>query len=182
MSENDKITEGSGSVYQDIGLPEPVVSMLFCDLRIVAVRGQFYPVEIAFLRVIDDEPYTWSSRIYPARSWPQQVLDASPNDLSTAPAAKEVANQTLDLIELSDAGWIYSDSSATSGLLERLFAEAEVGHLHKVDVLRADQIMQDEASRRAMKQQLTLHKRVSDDPRDEVERLWACYHAVKALA
>ncbi len=42
--------------------------------------------------------------------------------------------------------------------------------------------MQDEASRRAMKQQLTLHKRVSDDPRDEVERLWACYHAVKALA
>ncbi len=41
MSENDKITEGSGSVYKDIGLPEPVVSMLFCDLRIVAVCGQF---------------------------------------------------------------------------------------------------------------------------------------------
>ena len=180
MTEKDKITEGSGSVHQDLGLPEPTVSHLFCDLRIVAVQDSFFPIEIAVLRVIDDKPHIWSAPIYPARSWPQQVLDASPIDLSTAPVAEEVANQTLDLIEFCEAGWIYSDSSATSGLLERLLAEAEVGYLHKVDVLRADQIMQDDASRRAMKQRLKVHKRVSDDPRDEVERLWACYQAVKA--
>ncbi len=180
MTEKDKITEGSGSVYQDLGLPEPIVSHLFCDLRIVGFQDSFYPIEIAVLRVIDDKPHIWSSPIYPAQSWPQQVLDASPIDLSTAPAAEEVANQILGLIERCEAGWIYSDSSATSGLLERLLAEAEVGHLHKVDVLRTDQIMQDEASRRAMKQQLKSHKRTSDNPRDEVERLWACYQAVKA--
>ncbi len=180
MTEKDKTTEGSGSVYQDLGLPEPTVSHLFCDLRVVAFQDSFYPIEIAVLRVIDDKPHIWSSPIYPAQSWPQQVLDASPIDLSTAPAAEEVANQTLDLTERCEAGWIYSDSSATSGLLERLLAEAEVGYLHKVDVLRADQIMQDDASRRAMNQQLDAHTRITDDPRYEVERLWACYQAVKA--
>ncbi len=180
VTEKGKITEGSGSVCKDVGQPDPVVSMVFCDLRIVAVQDSFYPIEIAILRVIDDKPHIWSSPIYPARSWPQQVLDASPIDLSTAPAAEELASQTLELIERCEAGWIYSDSSANSGLLELLLAEAKVGHLHKVDVIRADQIMQDDASRRAMKQRLKVNKRTSDDPRDEVERLWACYQAVKA--
>ncbi|WP_170756493.1 hypothetical protein [Ruegeria lacuscaerulensis] len=179
MSETDKITEGSGSVYKDIGLPEPVVSHMFCDLRIVAVRGQFYPVEIAVLRVMDDEPRIWSSRIYPALNWSTQVLDASPINLSTAPPAVDVASQMLNLIHQCPAGWIYSDSSATAGLLERLLAEAEVGYVQKVDVLRADQIMSDDASRRAMKQQLKSHKRTSEDPLDEVKRLWACYQAAK---
>lgn len=183
MSEKEnevEITEGSGSVYQDLGLPEPIVSMVFCDLRIVAVRGQFYPVEIAILRVIDDKPNVWSSRIYPALNWSTQVLDASPIDLSTAPPAVDVASQTLNLIDQCSAGWIYSDSSATAGLLERLLVEAEVGYLQKIDVLRADQIMQDGTGRRAMREQLKANNRTSDCPRDEVERLWTCYQAAKA--
>lgn len=92
----------------------------------------------------------------------------------------DVASQVLGIIDQCPAGWIYSDSSSTSGLLERLLAEAEVEYVQKVDVLRADQIMQDDASRRAMKQQLNSHKRSSDDPLVEVERLWTCYQAAKA--
>ncbi|GAA6159066.1 hypothetical protein NBRC116589_12400 [Ruegeria sp. HU-ET01832] len=61
-----------------------------------------------------------------------------------------------------------------------MLAEADVEYVQKVDVLRADQIIQDDASRRAMKQQLNSHKRSSDDPLDEVERLWTCYQAAKA--
>ncbi|NOE35805.1 hypothetical protein [Ruegeria sp. HKCCD7318] len=180
MSEKDNIIEGSGSVYKDIGIPDPTVSLVFCDLRMVAVRGQFYPIEIAVLRVVDDKPRTWSSRIYPALNWSTQVLDASPIDLSTAPAAEDVARQVLDLIDQCSAEWVYSDSSSTSGLLERLLAEAEVGQIYKVDVLRADQIMQDDTDRRAMREQLKAHKRTSEVPAEEVERLWKCFKAARS--
>ncbi len=175
MSKKDKITEGSGSVYTDIGLPEPVISLMFCDLRIVATRGQFYPVEIAVLRVVDDKPRTWSSRIYPALNWSTQVLDASPVDLSTVPAAVDVARQTLDLIDQCPAGWVYSDSSATGALVERLLAEADAGYLQKVDILPASQLSDE------MREQLKLHRRNSDDPTVEVERLWTCYQATKEM-
>ncbi len=172
----DNITAGSGSVYTDIGLPEPVVSLMFCDLRIVAARGQFYPIEIAVLRVVDDKARTWSSHIYPALSWSTQVLDASPVDLSTAPPAVDVANQTLDLIESCAAGWIYSDSSATAGLIDRLLAETDAGYLPKVDILPACQLSDE------MRDQLKTNRRISDDPTVEVERLWTCYQAAKDIS
>ncbi|WP_171135020.1 hypothetical protein [Ruegeria sp. HKCCD7221] len=171
-----EITNGSGSVNKDLGLPEPIVSMVFCDLRIVALRGQFYPVEIAVLRVVDDEARIWSSRIYPALSWSTQVLDAAPINLSTAPSAVDVANQTLDLIESCASGWIYSDSSATGALIERLLAEADAGYLQKVDILPANQLSDE------MRDQLEANERVSDDPSDEVERLWNCYQAAKEMS
>lgn len=174
-NKKDNITAGSGSVYTDIGLPEPVVSLVFCDLRIVAVRGQFYPIEIAVLRVVDDKPRTWSSRIYPALNWSTQVMDASPVDLSTAPAAVDVARQTLDLIDQCPDGWVYSDSSATGALIERLLAEADVGHLQKVDILPARQLSDE------MRDQLKKNRRTSDDPVKEVERLWTCYQATKEM-
>lgn len=180
MSEKENevdITEGSGSVYEDIGLPEPIIRMLFCELRVIAVRGQFYPVEIAIMRLVDDKPTVWSSLIYPALSWSQQILDASPIDLSSAPPAVDVARQVLDMIDQCDTGWVYSDSSSTPGLLERLLAEAEVGQIYKFDVLRADQIMQDDSGQRSMREQLRIRKRVSDDPVEEVQRLWTCYQA-----
>ncbi|NOE36255.1 hypothetical protein [Ruegeria sp. HKCCD7318] len=175
MREKDNIIEGSGSVYKDIGIPDPTVSLVFCDLRIVAVRGQFYPIEIAVLRVVDDKPRTWSSHIYPALPWSTQILDASPVDLSTAPPAVDVANQTLDLIESCAAGWIYSDSSATAGLIDRLLAETDAGYMPKVDILPANQ-MSDE-----MRDQLKTNRRISDDPTVEVERLWTCYQATKEM-
>lgn len=171
----DNITIGTGSVYTDLGLPEPVVRLMFCDLRIVATRGQFYPIEIAVLRVMDDKARTWSSRIYPALNWSTQVLDASPIDLSTAPAAVDVARQTLDLIDQCPAGWIYSDSSATGALIERLLAEADVGYLQKVDILPACQLSDE------MRDQLNANKRSSDDPGVEVQRLWTCYQATKEM-
>ncbi len=175
MSEKENIIEGSGSVYKDIGIPDPTVSLVFCDLRIVAVRGQFYPIEIAVLRVVDDKPRSWSSRIYPSLNWSTQVLDASPIDLSTAPPAVDVARQTLDLIDQCPAGWIYSDSSATGALIERLLAEADVGYLQKVDILPACQLSDE------MRDQLNANKRSSDDPGVEVQRLWTCYQATKEM-
>ncbi|TMV02591.1 hypothetical protein FGK63_20400 [Ruegeria sediminis] len=112
---------------------------MFVAIRSANVRGKLWPVEIALLGIKDGDEYVWSSPIYPALSWPRQIIDLSEIDLRDSPPATDVARETLERISRASGKWCHAeDPQHTKKLLDRLLDEANLGFTSDEAVIPVD--------------------------------------------
>ena len=152
---------------------------LFAAVRSVTVLKNDWPIEVALLgQKHEGGSYFWGSRIFPDSDWPSQILDASPIDLSDAPAAADVARECVARITRAQSCRLYSEEvEHTKQLMERLLHLGKLEPVPKVEVERPDLKMgEDQEADERVHNYLDLSF-VLEDPRLEVfilQRAWWC--------
>ncbi|WP_282153931.1 hypothetical protein [Ruegeria atlantica] len=115
------------------------MDQMMVAIRSANVRGRLWPTQIALLGLNASGKHYWTSPIYPALSWPQQILDLSDIDLRDAPAATDVARECLERISRASGGWIHAEDPAhTKRLLDTLTNEAQLGFASDATVIPVD--------------------------------------------
>lgn len=115
------------------------MSQMFTAVRSVNVRGKEWPTEVALLGLNSDGTHVWSSKIFPALSWPQQILDLSKIDLRDAPPAADVAVECFERITRATGDWIHAEHpERTKKLLDTLLNENNSGFMSDETVIPVD--------------------------------------------
>ena len=149
------------------------MNQMFVAVRSVNVRGKEWPTEVALLGLNSNGTHVWSSKIYPALNWPQQILDLTEIDLRDAPSAADVAVECFERITRASGDWIHAEHpERTKKLLDTLLNENNSGFMSDETVIPVDVAWGPDGKLAAERVQVYLESHeASRDPVQEVFRL-----------